>query len=406
MKMTDIPSFVPAISLALRYQFNRKLITIRNVVNCKNRDDIGKSKYDDISGWDEIWIECYPTQLALLSDFGHHLKNLKISSFRYFSPEEIERIVELINLHCSERVKTVKINTDEKVFNKLYVPFEVAEEVSIMNGQEYCISSEFEFSKMFPAIRTLYMDSYHSLTSPRVNSTGYVMPNLTYIKRIKSDYARKTEVDLDETHFGNIIRNNPQINSFSTVDCNAKSLQFLSDHVPNLENLEFLSFDPKNDDDYTKIKFNKLKKLSMGGRLGKKLIMPRSFACENLEELTLWEKVEFEDIRNFIVGRMNLKKFHYNTFLTDELILFLARMNLIITEALLHYHSSIVINARNIVKFIENSRNLKELQIENSGDTEGFMRLRNNLLKVMPSLGDEWTMETRRDKVLVFQKTN
>lgn len=395
MGLSEIPKFVPAISMILKQQFNKLTVTIRGVVDCNNHHLYGKSEYSDMHAFDQIWIECYPTQVAVLQRFGHLIENLKIQPFNRWPEENIERIFEILKLHCSETLKTVNFCIDENTYNKLNVSFKVAETVTLMSNtyNNEMFSLGLDFNRRFPAIRKLYVDSFNFLSSSRINITDYKIPHLMHIERKQLDHDKIFEVDLNGTQFGDIIKSNPQITSIALVDCNGKSLQFLSLHAVNLENLEFRSY---LHDTYPEIRFDKLKKLKMGGRIGKSFIMPPPFACDKLEELTVVNRAELASILAFVRGKVNFKKLHYNgSFNKGQILNDLPKMNL---HEVTFYHY-IDTKAEDIIEFIKKSPNLKILQLL-IHDSSERRKLYNEIAEILPSFLIEWTVKNEINIIL------
>ena len=116
------------------------------------------------------------------------------------SEEDIEQILELIKLHCSETLKMICFYClDEDIFNRLTMPFKEVETVWLMSrsNNNKLMSSELGFNKVFPVIRHLYMDSYNVLSSSRCeDTTDYVMPHLKHIHRTLEN---SFEIHINET---------------------------------------------------------------------------------------------------------------------------------------------------------------------------------------------------------------
>lgn len=397
MILSKIPQFSPVVTMVLRQRFHKLTIVIKGA-DVQNFNHVSK-QYKCVGiteTTDSISIERFRTAAAVLRTFGYLIKNLGIKPFHGWSEKNVEHIFELINLHCSETVKMISFHEslDENVFNKLTVPFKAVEKVELMcrSNNEILLSSEIGFSRIFPALRHLYMDSYNILDSPDANTTDYVMPHLEYLHRT---FGTMGEDHLDGTLFGNIIKNNPQISNIFLKNCNAKFLEFLSLHAPNLEYLKFQYFYHEHDDDYTNIRFDKLKKIKALG-----YSLPRPFVCDNLEELMVESTIGLPDILKFIASRGNLKRFQCNGFLDNYAISSLASSKLDVYEAQLDCKFSV--KAENIIQFVESSPNLMKLQLS-MYDSETKMRLQQDISELLPNLAHKWTIEVSKDIILSKQ---
>lgn len=213
MVLSKIPQFSPVISMVLRQSFNQLTIVIKGARRENFNRFYGKYCFEQIiSNNDALVIDYFPKAAEILRSFGHLIKKLEIRSFLGWSNENVEQILEIIKLHCSKTVKSIYFHSiGEDIYNKLTVAFEAVETVGLMSRSDNAklISSEYGVNKLFPAIQNLYMDSYNNLESSQTDTTDYVMPHLTHIQRTDKSY----DCILDETQFGNIVKNNPQITS-------------------------------------------------------------------------------------------------------------------------------------------------------------------------------------------------
>lgn len=397
LKISEIPQFVPANSMVLSQRFNKLAIVLKGADMWNFDRASGKYNFKKISVSDDsIVIERFSTAVEMLRNFGHVIKNLEIRPFLGWSEENVEQILELINLHCSETVKALQFfYLGEDISSKLTLPFQAVETVGLMSrsNNTKLISSEFGFNRLFPAIQYLYMDSYSVINLSYEDKMDYVMPHLRHIER---KMGVMNEDLFNETQFRKIIKSNPQITSITLTDCNAKTLEFLSLHAPNLENLESFFYQHEDGDDYTKIRLNKLKKLKFHADV------PRPFVCDNLEELTVDTSKAFADVLTFIANCVNLKRFLCNQSLDNGQILSLAAINMTVSEVKFHFDQST--EAEIIIRFLESSRTLEKLQL--SMHIDAFvLRLGNELSKILPRLIDTWTIEVSED-IILSKKTN
>lgn len=385
LKLCKNPQFVSVIRMVLIQRFNKTPIVIKDPEVRNFHPTSGVFEFNDIIELNgRIHIELFSTAETVLRIFGYLIKTIEIRPIRRWSEENVNQIVELIEMHCSETVKTISFHDlDANIFDKLTVPFKAVETVGLMSGSNNSklISSEFGFNSIFPAIRYLYTDTYNVLDTSRMDTTDYLMPHLTHIHRV---LGKGFEYYFDGTQFGNIIKNNPQITSIVLASCKPESLEFLSLHAPNLENLEFQYF-IDDDYDYTQIRFDKLKKLEISA-----YTMPRPFACDKLEEIVVTSSPPFQDVLNFIANRVNLKKIYLNMCLDNGQISSLASIELNVSQAEFKFENNI--RAENVIQFIRNSPHLTMLKIMVYA-YEDQMRLRNDISELLPELDDHWTTD-------------
>lgn len=394
VKLLEIPQFASAVWMVFRQRFNKVPVVIKGAFSTDSVSGEHIFKQIRVSD-DAIVIEDFEEAAEILRNFGHIIKKLDILPLRGWSEEYVEQICELIKLHCSETLQSIYFHDiDEDIYNKLTVPFKAVETVGLMSryNNTKLISSEFGFNNLFPAIQNLYMDSYNNLGSSHTDTTDYVMPNLKHIQRTDKGY----DSVLDRTQFGNIIKSNPQITSIVVRSVNPESLEFLSRHAPNLEFLQFVDYFDQPGDDFTNIRFDKLKNLRLMGYI------PRRFACDNLEEIFVATPASFSLLMDFITNRVNLKKFHCNGYLENDEILHLARTNLNVSEITIRFEFDV--EAESIIELIRNSPNLKELQLLNNNAEK--IRLGNDISALLPNLGNRWTIEIGDDRIILSKNSN
>lgn len=348
LKLSEIKQFVPVIELVLRLRFSKFVIIIGGAREL-HKNSTGKYTFSEVTEYSSlISIEDFPTAVKILSNFGHLIDNLKILRFRGWTEASIKQIHQLINQHCSETLKSINIlKTEENIFDAFTIPFTMVQEVSLMSESGY---EKFgNFSKMFPATRRLYMNSFNVSS---LNSSSYVLPHLEYVS---SNFRYTTETDLTKTLFGNIITNNPNVSNIILHGGDADILRFLSNETTNLETLEIYYYycfenlvDPS-------IRFDKLKKLKIGS-----YSMPPIFSSESLEELNV-PSADIGFLLRFISNFKNLTKFESSAFYFETDIFSLASTNWKVTEV--KFYCQRDVTARSIFHLIERNQNLRKLQL-------------------------------------------
>lgn len=110
-------------------------IEIKGAIYWNSNYPSGKCKFNDITESSYIIsIERFSTAVAVKRTFSYLIKNLQIRPFYGCSEENVNQIVELINLHCSETLQTISFyGFDADFFNKLTVPFKAVESVGLMS---------------------------------------------------------------------------------------------------------------------------------------------------------------------------------------------------------------------------------------------------------------------------------
>lgn len=407
--------------MVLRRQFNKLEIVIGRSYVCERIKRFDSYAYylPGLLGLgNSILIQYFDEVKRVLRNYGHLIRHLRIGSFKSshgYNEKELEETLDLVNLHCTQKLETIflhDLNKNDVILKKLTVPFEAVETVWLISDDtanyyyrdEFKLSSEFGFNRIFPSIRYLHIESNNFLDSSYKNATDYVMPHLEYVERREIEATSKKY--LNETHLGNLIKYNPQIKSILLADCNPNSLEFLSTHAPNLENLTCYHYNHKDSDDYSKIRLSNLKILAIGGENDKVAgTMPRPFECEKLEEISVKssKSVQFADILAFIENCSNLGKIDLISDLDDEELLTLARIKLKISEFKLQFRENIKLE--NVVQFMKISSYLAKFQISiHEYKSEQKLTIINDISAMLSDLDNEWTIEVTDDIILLKRK--
>lgn len=233
----------------------------------------------------------------------------------------------------------------------VYRPFYSVENVSLYSLATSLDGKYLRFNEIFPRLRSL------SLLNILVINHGSLVLKYPHLEHFRMSFNQKFE-DIKESLEG-MIRLNPQIRSFVAMsNCSVQFLKFLSEHLPNLEDLEVWLLPATNFED--SIHFKNVKKLTVHPDLS---IFPETIVFEQLQELEykFWPSIPSEWFE-FIQRHPSLIKLTLSNGTVDDSILAKLIGNLPNLEKA-SFNMKPSIEFLSIVQFLHRSPNLTILEL-------------------------------------------
>lgn len=337
------------------------------------RGDLDEKKGDiqENNIFDTINIEKFDVISKLYKYFGNEISSVSLLSFPSYSNEFkscVEKIMKLINDN-SDGLITLKIGikTDLNPLRSVKKPFKDVKNLIISNDIEKLNNEDFTFDEMFPKLEAFAL---HGSVYDR-KSIGVLLPHLDHLRTM----------DLSEWHAEELIKMNPQITSWSNDRSSLKFLKFLSDQLPSLQYIKFMSSKGDNENaDNLQIHFNNVTHFR-ADRTNSNFAEIVTF--DHLQEFHLFGFLLLPEWIDFIESNVHLKKIIIYCFILNEQFVQLKIPN--VTDATIKI--MLVNNVDVLIEFFEENTNLKRLTLE-SGE-HNFGRDKRKDLK--SKLKKEWT---------------
>lgn len=336
-------------------------------------------------------IEIFDLQIfsKLLTKFGHLISKLSIE-IAHASQQEVKLIYKMVNLYCSETLTKFRIrNSGRNVLDQFTKPFEKVEEIFIRGEFEKLDGSQLHFSQIFPALRRMH---FGKITVLDRKLTKWVdcneFPHLEHLfVEIFNRYDSQCRFTNELTKKF-IKSHNPQIRSLELFGAPLKLLKFIGDEVKNLEILVVRLHlnSTENGADYD-IHFENVKVFKIiqaGQRLPDNIL-----TFEQLEELETDAFVEdFEKWLKFIENNRNLWKLNVSRPLDCVEIQQITSINTNLTDISLSCQDDVKIE--NIVRFIENGKRLKRVNLELSSGRS--LEFSDSIINYLREHFEKWTI--------------
>lgn len=305
-----------AVQAVSKHRFGRKKATIRI-------DFFGFSmneNKDEIQLFDIGQLELLKRNV--LKYFGHSFAVLQVNiGISFEDITVVPRLFEQINLYCSESLTDLQLSILKpgNMVDAFKKPFQNVNNLTIFYELNQFDNSHLTFTEIFPALRYL---TFHSFRAERCTWANQTFPHLEYLNTGMVNYS-----GISTDSFQELIRNNPQIRwlivDMSFVKDGLKLLQFIAEHLPELERLEILGCGETNTDN---IHFEHLKTLivhSMG------YTVPVNTTFGQLEELQTASAFGQTSDRwmTLVKNQQSLKKLSVNQFMKNSDILQIANAN-------------------------------------------------------------------------------
>lgn len=221
ISMSEINHHFSALATdVFRQKFASKEIEVR-----QSLDD------ESLESDDNIQIGSLDEATKLFRHFGSLITRLKIN---YGTNDDChaKEVISLANLHC-DTLRHLKINSfDENALEGVQKPFQTVEDLS-MHGKFGKLGSDtLQLNEMFPRMRRW---SVNYLRVSEEESMTLEFPNLEHFSVSFIEF-----LGISEEVINDVIELNPQIQSISAESSSIEFVQFLSEHLSNLEHLELI----------------------------------------------------------------------------------------------------------------------------------------------------------------------
>lgn len=204
---------------------------------------------------DTIEIANFDTIKSVLIHFGRLITKLELDARqgkldKKRTEEQTKFISNLINLHCSETLKelTLLIVIDGfDVFDNFVKPFDKIEYLLLWGDFQTLGNKYLGLNELFPAMNNLVLRA--KITDSKGIDTHF--PNLRHIS-VTNFPKGKNERYLDDDDIKRFISKNQQIQNITLTCESTELLWFISENMPQLNEL-FISFftgDPEDQRDY------------------------------------------------------------------------------------------------------------------------------------------------------------
>lgn len=287
----------------------------------------------------------------LLQNFGKFITKLKINSW-IINFEMFRWILEQANEHCTALTKLELITFDENALVNVHAPFANVEIVSFRESLTKLIVKDFKLNEMFPKLRALSLPFSHAIDR---DSILLEFPNLRHLSASFLKTKGTNEMDVQS-----MIKLNPQIRNLSVCYITMEFLKFVSETLPDLENLEIVWL--KEGAEYNgQIHLKNVRNLNVTSAIDN---FPRSVTVEQLEEFTIdWGHTSSPGAWiDFINRHTTLTKLNIiDDEIDDSKLSMLARGITNLVEATFAISSDI--RPESIITFLEAGVNLNRIEM-------------------------------------------
>lgn len=284
MDIDDIPAVAEAhehlalaIADVLRQKFSTKTIVISETGYDQNFGNVVNMEEFD----DRIELRRYSAVPKILKHFGHLISKLVVFNEYTISADVAQSIYSAVNLYCSDSLTELQLFSQNSVFAEFKKPFRNVEYVALGGFFDDLSNSNMTFADLFPAMKKLWLNKFHSIDS---NLLAHHFPHLTILTDEKQRWGDENSHQYDS--FVELIKVNPQIRNLTLRCAIPQLLLVVNDKLPQLEHLG-LSFYRDIDSNEYNINFEHVKSIWVRGT---GLIEPERFTFPVLEE------IEFADI--------------------------------------------------------------------------------------------------------------
>lgn len=351
---------------------------------------------DDIYETDDtIYVKNVSSIFQTLKYFGRSILKLKIQYVTdKFDQHFVSSISEAINIHCSDRLTQLDIQTSSPYFfDGISKPFSNVEYVQLNGHFASLETSTMNFIEIFPSIRRLSLTFVHLQNQQNMDWTIPLLEDLHVTTRYCREAAGLFESELEE-----ILRKNPQIQKLSLSGISQEFLSTkLNTILPDLENLKILSKNRIHTRDFHRqqVIFKNMKSFSTYWEMEH---FPFNVEFKNLTELNVADS--FESKYNwwieYLDNNENLKRFNINLGeISDDDLTKLTDKKLNLEEVSLVLSRRVA--DRTVVNFVEKNDKMKRICFEKCKYMEDDMETKAKLL--IRELSDKWKITYTADKI-------
>lgn len=175
----------------------------------------------------QLTLHDVPLALRVLKSFGGYFQAIKFScAFGLTGTKcsNLDKIGQYINEYCSKTVKRLDLDTADDLLKTFSKPFEAAEELSIHSTIDKTYST-IRLNELFPQLRRFDSDA-------KMNNYGFINGTFPHLQHF-SLFSSATF----SHHVKEFIQKHPTIQSVDSHTRDPSMIKFISQQLPNLENL-------------------------------------------------------------------------------------------------------------------------------------------------------------------------
>lgn len=299
-----------------------------------------------------IAITDFNSTKSILKHFGSVISKLEF----YANRNHGSFISNLINLHCSDTLKELNIETfDCEIFDNFVKPFKKVKRLIIEHAHRTLRNEHLEFNEQFPALENL------ELRAMVCNSSDIVVhfPNLRrfhVLNKPKRQNGQHVMAYLNDDDVKRFILKNPKIQSIS-LRCDTNDfLWFISENLPQLNELTLNDFngDPGDQREFAFENVRSLKTDNLRGHL------PNGF--RDLEVLKMHNSVDWQaSCLDLLEKNKDLKQLEIMQTIYRNAVDLNLLIGLIPNVVTLELHISYGVSDNSIVNFIEANEMLEKV---------------------------------------------
>lgn len=345
-----------------------------------------------------IRVQYEETAANIVRRFGRNIRKLKMENVQmsgFIDHRSTRDIYKLLQEHCADTLNQFHFDwMKEDFFEHVSKPFKNVHIVSL--DKEVVGLENDRLNQVFPSMRSLYLNH---VQNQNISTLASKYPNLEHLQAVYNVNQYHLGY-VTETVITEIIRLNPQIKSIDLSNVNGILLQFISNHLKNLEKLTIYNYDDENQ---IPIYFKYVKIFKIGQC--KTQSMPAHITFdEHLEDFEVGAHPRDRKYIDFILNNKNLKKIcitagspYYGLESVD--IQRLASANLDVVEMSMMYGMDA--SVEDFVTLIENCKHLNRLHI----NMYSMFSHMNDIVQMLRQqlTPNEWIVNTNEYGILIVR---
>lgn len=303
---TEMRFFVAEYVMKPKFQFHKKIISIDRMIPAAAAAAAPKTAFDEIWKIDSkrIVIRDFKIVLQVLRVFGQIITKLEFIGFNFNETETVE-IYQRINEYCAETLIDISIEPNSNAVNiEWHKSFDNVKNVII---QRTSILENWKIHKTFPHMRSLEvrMSRADYRKQPYVEALHVNFPHLKHLS------LRLAMKNAEFPQIRKIITSNQQLTRLSLKNIvDADTMRYISVMLPNLDELDVLSYPDDFLSSSRTVQFQSVRKLSLAVRRDDfPSTLPIVF--NGLKTLHLKSHDMFEPFIKFITQTQSLKHIEF-----------------------------------------------------------------------------------------------
>lgn len=343
------------------------------------------------------------TSFRFLRCFGPVISDIYIC-FENFNQSDCDELLRYLNEYCAETVISLYFrHSDDIIINNIYKQFANVKYITL-DGSTLG-GNLTNFNKWFPQLQHLYI-SENIILNPQCIESHF--PHLIAFQYISSGNEQLNK-DFQMENLAVFVRLNAQLKRITFMDSDWKLIRVMSEHLPQLETLDFAPTETEYEQKMKKItstapiRFRNVKHFDISLDLDSPHSFPiNSLQFDQLESFTV-EHVEFNDLWNFVNKHSSIMELTINDVYTDELDLnvenFLQIVNVLPLLCKFSVHSQLNgFTVNEAVRFVVEIKHLEQFNFE----VNDIFEVRD----LERRLGSEWQVKQSNGCVFLQRKYN